>query len=183
MKQRLTFLVDMFTKSVMRTRTVHAILLFIFAALTGLILHGDRIHYALKSAPIYEQISELPHYVVYFAMIILGTTIVVLSWLSAVNVVNTGRDDNIAHVKSIMLLLSISFIVYSALYFVVPTISHVISEVVLFVSLFLFLLGTKKFSAVRAAGTVLMWHIFVLLYGAIFSMFVVLPIMKLALLG
>ena len=178
MRNRASSLLDVYTKTLMEIRVLHAILLFIFVVLAGLLLHGDRIHYILGDMPIYSQLADIPNYVLYFTIVIFGFPVVVLSWISTINIMAMNKVDSIVHAKLIIVSLSISSVVYIVLYSVISGISSVISGIVLFALLFLFLRRMEKLSVVRTIGAVLLWHILLLVYGAIFSMFVVLPIMR-----
>ncbi len=181
MKGRVSVLIDVYTKAVIGMRALYAVLLFILAILTGLLLHRDHIYQSLMNMPVYIQMKSIPYYIIYFAMIFVGTFAMILSWLLATNIMVKNKVRNVVHVKLIIVSLSISSILYNILYLVIPGFSSVLSGIVMLALLFLFLIGTSKLSVVRATGTIFMWHIFLLLYGAIFSMFVALPIMKLLL--
>ncbi len=181
MKGRVSVLIDVYTKAVIGMRALYAVLLFILAILTGLLLHRDHIYQSLMNMPVYIQMKSIPYYIIYFAMIFVGTFAMILSWLLATNIMVKNKVSNVVHAKLIIVSLSISSVLYNILYLVIPSFSSVLSGIVMLALLFLFLIGTSKLSVVRATGTIFMWHIFLLLYGAIFSMFVALPIMKLLL--
>lgn len=181
MKDRVASLLDVYTMAVIRIRALYAILLFVLSAIMGLFLYGGRIDDILRDMPVYSQLEGTPHFVLYFTMIILGLPGVVLSWISAVNIMVANKIDSIAHAKLIIVLLSISSIMYDALYFIVPNVSLMLSDIALFVMLFLFVRKIENLAVVRTIGTILLWHILLLVYGAILGMFVILPIVRLLL--